>query len=765
MSTHSISSDASLVEGGVARDRALATSRDAESRPLLGHTVEDHGPVPLRDHDMEVVREKVLEHSAPHSRPPILTSGASSCPDVAADYSMFLRTFLNIWMDSPGLSAMGMTTAFNDFQGAIASGKAFRRLQAARKIGDERGAREAQVDIARGVFQAAGGTLFTALRPMSIVCDVNKISVAANSTSGLGRATFGVSTAGNALFGIFYGVIAGWCGYTLYEAGEFKDKMNLGKDPTRLDDPENLKGYVDFLTEKRAHATAKTTLEKLFKKYGNYPKPEVEVRKHLRKEALSVTKEWVQATFNEIKEAKGSALKITSKECEEIAESLFEFIDESGLVPKEELLASWGLDPVKDASLYEMASKMSFLELTGLDVAVAKRQLKKEAKIARVTSGECIKLIKEAQQSRLSERLESEDPQVQAEAVKEAQHLMEKVFSSMSVNKRLNWALLLAGVIGLIATVLGCVFTAGIGPAVIAVVFLLVTLLMTYVDMSYLHMGLTSDGPIGKWDKWLVGLNTALCVISIITVIVLASVFSMGIAPLVISLVIGVLWLGVCTYTFVKLDQKQKKYEENHPTMDSLQNRVSKLDGKAPIDQKTRKLFEKLHGSHRSAIKAGLAKEVPHADRRELREEDRRYDTNYNFGYEFFQAHPLQDDVVSAVEKVYAETHSMEVRALFDRMRRIQRGTVPATPEALDQLRSFFNTRLDPSLRDRICGEIYTIRSEDGISRYYRTQEITNARLLEEISERKVFLQQERDKETERMRSIFLSHRRNKKTV
>jgi hypothetical protein len=234
---------------------------------------------------------------------------------------------------------------------------------------------------------------------------------------------------------------------------------------------------------------------------------------------------------------------------------------------------------------------------------------------------------------------------------------------------------------------------------------------------------------------------------------------------LVISLVIGVLWLGVCTYTFVKLDQKQKKYEENHPTMDSLQNRVSKLDGKAPIDQKTRKLFEKLHGSHRSAIKAGLAKEVPHADRRELREEDRRYDTNYNFGYEFFQAHPLQDDVVSAVEKVYAETHSMEVRALFDRMRRIQRGTVPATPEALDQLRSFFNTRLDPSLRDRICGEIYTIRSEDGISRYYRTQEITNARLLEEISERKVFLQQERDKETERMRSIFLSHRRNKKTV
>ncbi len=680
------------------------TTQRIEREPLLSQSAPQG--VEMRKwqhHEVKIAQDQVLARALPSMQAAMLTSGSGSCPDLNADVSMFLRTFINIWMDSPCLSAMGMTTAFNSFQGVVATAKAYDRLTNAKHLQDRWGEGEAKLDIARGVIQTGGGLLFMGLRPLSIACNVQNIPMGPQASSLLGRVTFGVGFAGNSVFGLFYGIIGAWAAYMQYRSDRFFRKLHKGRD---LNNKDDLTGYVQYLTQKRLETTAESTFAKIEKSCGSLGK----AKEHLKNEALSLTQQWIKEMFAEVKTEKGSKKTLSKQECKELVEALYKAFEE---VPnaKEELGRSMGLSK-------ERIRDLSFCELCGLQAVQAKRQAKKEAKLARATSGETVAWLKQAQQNQLVERLGSKDPIEKKMAEDEAVKILESAQKSAHSTALWNQSLLWAGIIGMVATALSFVFTGGISAIVIAVVFLVITLMMTYVDARFLKGGLTADSPIGKWDKQYVLLSAGVALLSTVTVIVLAalSLSTGGVAPVVIAALIGVCWLTSCAVSYVMLGQKQQRYEENHPTLSLLQQRLSEEAEQWTVSEKNWELFEKLSQEDQKAIRNDLKKWA-------LQEAYKPYDETRDFGYEYAQAYP--EEVRSIVEGILREGPNLEATMLLESLPNLE--------------------RLTGDLRAQVCGRLYWKKARP---------DLTNRDLLQAIRKRAKAIEQMEKEKVEALESM-----------
>ncbi len=125
------------------------------------------------------------------------------------------------------------------------------------------------------------------------------------------------------------------------------------------------------------------------------------------------------------------------------------------------------------------------------------------------------------------------------------QDLLTEMKTALDKNFWINLGYLVTCVIGVLATIGVFVLTAGVGPMIVAGAFLLVALMMTALDGYSLYDVIRSQEAQGTFDKHMLTMSTGISFLSFVGSIVLISVLSLGIVPLVAAIAIFLFWMGV----------------------------------------------------------------------------------------------------------------------------------------------------------------------------------------------------------------------------
>jgi hypothetical protein len=460
--------------------------------------------------------------------------------------------------------------------------------------------------------------------------------------------------------------------------------------------------------------TLEGTLKKLFKTESNSPLKAEKVKAKLKSVAIKAALPWMEVALKEINRLSADC-KLDKKKGGEIVEALYADMDKL-VEEKQAFMQKLGFDTCEDKEMKAFAETLSFAELLGLDLEMTKRGANKEKKLIEFVGMGCASAIKNAVRSGLIERLSSSDPFIKNAALEEAKGIIESATSSMKENQFVQWSLLITGVLGVIATVLAFIFTGGVGAAVMGGLFLACALAMLLADVASMRAAHEVSAPIGKWDRWLLGANTAVCAVSLVAVIVLSSVFSMGAAPLAIALVIGILWLANNMYAHVRLEQRRQRFEKGFPTMASLQKQISKIEDDKQIDTEILNKIKKLPKGIKKALKMESARlfGLEHPFKKVLSKEDQRLDTEYNFGYEFFMRNTGDADVLRAVQKACETLQTESVRGLYERLKSL---TGQGISE--EEVRKFFVEHLNEKEKELIAQFIYNKRAKKNLSKHF----------------------------------------------
>lgn len=704
-----------------------SSAQGLQRPPSINH-VEGGANPPSIEQRTAMKADEVQKHLHFHQFPapsrPLFTGASTSALDCAADYSYVIRQFFNnLNIDSLTFTAMGMTTACNSVTGAVASVKAYDRFKAAQAIEHRSGKIESIVDMARGVSQSMGGAFYVAYRPLSITATIQGLDISSpQAATPIGRGGFITGVVGNAFFGAFYAVISGYFFYMLKRMYSFRSKFFQDKDIKKLDNVGNVQEFMKFLTEKRLGVSPENTLQKMLKAYSNSPSgvSQGKVRQELKASCMDSTKTWIKAMIKEAEKLPGSpASSISEKDCGQIAEKLLAELD-NFTEHKDELIQSLGFNESMDKELLSFVKTLSFTELLGLDLKTVKREKRKEKKLAEFVGGSVVTALIKAKESGLTERLASSDPVIQAAALEEAQGILKDAQSTMRVGLFNSWCLLIAGVIGVAATIATFVFTGGIGAIVAGVLFLACALAMLFPDVIFLRSSQVAEGQPGSLDKWLLGFSTTVAIISLFAAIILGSVFSMGTVPLVLAVVIGLLWLGNNLYSLDRLIKKEERFALNNPTCQSLAMRLQVKTGAEQIDPLVMDQFKKLSKEERKAVKAEAVKlqSIDPSAERSLSESDKELDRGYNFGVEFLKAHTSDAAVLRAVEKAYEFARSDTLRGLYDRLKNISKSFV-VDEAAIQEIKDFFAERLTSEQQTLVAQNIYNKRAKKASSRSF----------------------------------------------
>ncbi len=700
-----------------------------------------------------------------HQSKNLVTSAGGACPDAIADLSFLVRGAANLQFDSPLLSIEGSTTAFNAVQGGIAIRQAVERLKRAAEIGDSWGKQEAAIDLLRGLMQTSGGVLLAGFRPLSIACDLSNTVQAVDATSKLGLASYWSGAIGNGVFGAMYGLISLWCGWNMWKYRCFQSNLHKDKDPQNLSSVANLQKYLHFFQKEVGTISGKQTLGDMQSKYKNRYGSSSEERLKLKFQTRAhlSTRLWIKNFLKEMASELGG-VSFSKKECEGLATRVLQEADTLLQGQKEEILQSLGFQG-EDLHKSSFISSLSMTEVLGLEVSTIRKNAQAQSRMAKATSGDCVHAVKLALTARLPERLASSDEVVREQALSEAKSLVEKVEKELYSNKQWNAILCIAAVVGLVATVFAFVLTGGVAPLVVGALFILSSLLMQYIDLwVFLKPGLTSSSAPGKYDKTVVSVNAALGALSLVAVIVLASVFSLGTAPLITALIIGVCWLITSGATLYYLDKKEKRFHRENPSLQSLKEELFSKEGVCTrigktlfpfafhsiekkesdkLDEEVISLFKKLPKADRRAIKMRLAARAlsPISAERTLQtEEDRqldgdglhpRDDGNHRFGERFFYKDPFDPLVKKAVHKaLQKQPASIALRGLSLRLDQ-QNGNA-------SEVVSYFNEQLSYAEKEIVRKEIYFCRAKTLVGRVYQEKKegMTRKDLAELIEQR-----------------------------
>jgi len=579
------------------------------------------------------------------------TSGGTSCPDISSDISYTIRQFANLWVDSPAFSSVGLTTGFNSVQGAIAADKAYKRTQKAWKVGDMWGATEGFFDTLRGVTQSIGGMSYTALRPLSIAASLKGADTSSiQAATVLGKTTFLTGTIGNIFFGLFYFFMGACTGVNLFKIASFKRKLNKAQD---------LKEALPFLF-KKLQVDPNKVYQKVLK--------EKNINKHLEEASVEAVADWLRSTVDDATLLKKAGMTFfgTYEERKAFVEKFFDEIEKTQPTDKNDFLNKLGLNQRDHKEIFEAAKNWNLFELNGLKQILNKAKLNKEIKVARATSGECLQLIKEAEESKLFERLTSYDKKIAAAAQQETQGILEKIKSAISRNLLINSAFFVSAVAGVLATILMFIFTGGIGALVVGALFLVVCAAMLIGDGYCLHLGL-QDGVPGKHDKKLVAVNTVVCFLSIAVVIALMATGIVGLFLGSIALIIGLAWFVNNGYALMKLQRKEENYFASHPTLQSFFDLLQKAE-ETKNYERVSEIFRKLPKEEKTAIKDILEENTSKRIKKNrcfISFVEARFDKNYDFGENYLKEKLFDECIISSVEKCLRTNPSRELKQFF----------------------------------------------------------------------------------------------------
>lgn len=157
---------------------------------------------------------------------PVFSYTSKGVQDLAADESMLLRDIATaILPDSPAFHLAGITTALNAFMGADAAVSAQAYFKAAKELRDQWGMTDAMIDTFRGVFQSVAGGSFGVYRVSTILADLKNLNTGASAPTRLGQLSYVSGSIGNALFGIFYGILGANGLYNVVKLNRFDEKL------------------------------------------------------------------------------------------------------------------------------------------------------------------------------------------------------------------------------------------------------------------------------------------------------------------------------------------------------------------------------------------------------------------------------------------------------------------------------------------------------------------------------------------------------------
>ena len=167
----------------------------------------------------------------------------------------------------------------------------------------------------------------------------------------------------------------------------------------------------------------------------------------------------------------------------------------------------------------------------GLDHEIHKMQERREAKLSRIVGATGLQKIKECDLTNTAK----------------VQEVMTDIHGAMDKTRNINIALLVVSIVATVAMVAACVLTAGVGAIVITAILFAVSLAFIGIDGYFLHEAMKSGDPHAN-DKKLLLISSVASVVMMGAAFAITSALSLGIIPLVIAAVVGVVWFGVTLY-------------------------------------------------------------------------------------------------------------------------------------------------------------------------------------------------------------------------
>src|SRR5581483_6758883 len=280
----------------------------------------------------------------------------------------------------------------------------------------------------------------------------------------------------------------------------------------------------------------------------------------------------------------------------------------------------------------------SFLELLGFKLEERKHQSRKDAKLARVGGGP---QIKKALERGLGPRLASENPLVKEAALEEINQLKGEVETTNTRNKILFALLLAVGITGIVASIVGFfpVLTAVSGTLLI-VVTLLLCLGMLGTDGYFMYKGWGTGMP-GRYDKHYIVVLAVMIVMILGVAIGSTLAYGLPIFPLIFTAIFAAVGLELCGIAFVEVNDKEKKWKWEHPTLQAISHALSQSNDDEALDEKTALQFKKLSKADKCAIKQKyieMSKDLPL-----LTPAYKKLDRSFDFGGQYLYSQITPD--------------------------------------------------------------------------------------------------------------------------
>ncbi len=512
-----------------------------------------YAPVP-EELQMQAARSLFALFSRTAARPLVLSSrphvscAVSSAQDCVTDQCMIARLVPGVASDALD-GTMGLSTGVNAFLGANGALRARAKAAQAASVGYADGERAAHVELAGRVVQAAGGTLFFGVRGLTLASYIKNVDTSsAIVPTLLGRVTYIVSTVGNALWGVFYALLGVLCMVEIYNASKFRaeleEAMRPGDDQLvrfkqfwdkwngrEIVNADDLGDFETRVEAGRAHAIAR-----------------------LKKMGLG---------------------HLTQKELERIVYAIA--VREA---------AAQNEDPDVQASGVTFTPK-TVLEFIGFDVLKERYFAQRRLALIAAMGPVCAKKFED-----LGKKIDFTKP-VDERHVGALKTLLKDIRAQMDANFWVNVGYLVACMIGVAATIALFVCTGGLAPLLITVAFLVVGGLMILLDGYCVNKALKTAQP-HEFDKTMLAVSSAIALIGFAASIAVISVLSLGIVPLIATLVIATLWLGVNGYTWSKLLWNASE----QCTLEQFRQRLETEKDK----EKLKRLFKNLRTIDRQAI-------------------------------------------------------------------------------------------------------------------------------------------------------------------
>lgn len=526
-----------------------------------------------------------IQHAPLVKEPGSHTSFLSTTGYASQDFTSDVSSFIRAIRDTPVNAISGITTTLHSFLGLVALNNARNRVLRAEQIGYKGGALAAKVDMLRGAVQSLGGSIFIGVRGLSFLSFIKGIDASSiHAPTLLGRVTFVLGALGGAVWGLLSLVLDVMFLMNLYFGHKFEKEFDQNIDVNKLLEPktmtdEELVNYVKYIEKWTLAGPEKDAIDKINSKYT----PE-----ELIDEALTLGADLLEKLYKETLTSQGfSPLNFSKDQLKEVVSTIF------------------------SENVAEGESPIDALAELGMMIKLAKLQIKRETKLGNLTSGAYAEELKCASaklkaQEPLSTRMQSKDVDVKNAAIAEARGFVtetasciQKMKETLGFNAKINWGYVAVMTSLVLLTCASFIFTGGVGPLVVGILFAITYAGMTALD-GYCFQKKLESASVGKMDKIMLVITSILALTSIAVGISVISIFSLGIVPLIIVLAIGISWLAINGITWSKMIQNDRKEKGQHFTLEEFQELLLKGIVQADTLQEA---FSKLPKAEQEALK------------------------------------------------------------------------------------------------------------------------------------------------------------------